>query len=656
MAMPRLSRPLEQRRDQYTVVVVGSGYGGAITASRLARAGQAVCLLERGRELHPGDFPRTAAEAERQLHLADGPRHVGDQRNLFTFHIGADMNVLTGCGLGGTSLINANVSLRPLERVLDDPLWPAALRADRAGLVAGYERAEEMLQPETYPASYPPLHKVEALQRSAAGAPFRLTPINVTFRAGVNPVGVHQDACNGCGDCVTGCNFGAKNTLLMNYLPDAVAHGAEVFTEVDVRSVERVGDGWAVWFQPLGSGRAGFRPPPQAVRADLVVIAAGTLGSNEILLRSAANGLTVSGRVGHRFTGNGDMLGYSYGVAGEVNGTGMGSHATDPADPPGPCITAVIDDRDRPDPLDDVIIEDAVIPGALAPMVPAMLAPQVLPRWLRGGIRRGAGPLALLQSALTRGRRGSLRKMQTFLLMGADDDEGQVVLDRDAVRVLWPGAGTRPFYERADLSLRRAAEAAGGDYLDSPVYDKAFRHRVMTVHPLGGCVMADTAEHGVVDHQGRVFSGPSGAEVHRGLHVSDGSVVPTAARRQPAADHLGPGRAHGGPHRGRAWLDHRLRARRPGTGERCAADASDQARPAVLREDVRLVLAGRRRRGRSGPPGPGCLPRRGGGGRSGGVTPDVRAHALDRRRSRRDRALGRTDERRRQRERTGALA
>ena len=128
----------------------------AIAASRLARAGQSVCLLERGRELHPGDFPRTSAEAERQLHLADGPRHIGDQRNLFTFHIGADMNVLTGCGLGGTSLINANVSLRPLERVLDDPLWPAALRADRAGLVAGYERAEEMLQPETYPALVPP--------------------------------------------------------------------------------------------------------------------------------------------------------------------------------------------------------------------------------------------------------------------------------------------------------------------------------------------------------------------------------------------------------------------------------------------------------------------------------------------------------------------
>ena len=154
-----------------------------------------------------------------------------------------------------------------------------------------------------------------ALQRSAAGAPFRLTPINVTFRAGVNPVGVHQDACNGCGDCVTGCNFGAKNTLLMNYLPDAVAHGAEVFTEVDVRWVEPVGDGWAVWYQPLGSGRAGFGPPPQAVTSRP---RRGRRWNPRLERDPPAvggpRGSPSRRRVGHRFTGNGDMLGYSYGV------------------------------------------------------------------------------------------------------------------------------------------------------------------------------------------------------------------------------------------------------------------------------------------------------------------------------------------------------
>ncbi len=82
MAMEVLSRPLHELCDHYTAVVVGSGYGGSIMASRLARAGQAIALLERGRELHPGDFQRTMSEAERQLQLVDGRVQVGDRRRL----------------------------------------------------------------------------------------------------------------------------------------------------------------------------------------------------------------------------------------------------------------------------------------------------------------------------------------------------------------------------------------------------------------------------------------------------------------------------------------------------------------------------------------------------------------------------------------------
>ena len=92
-----------------------------------------------------------------------------------------------------------------------------------------------MLTPATYPASFPPLAKMDALRLAANGASWYPTPINVTFRAGPNAAGVHQEACIGCGDCVTGCNHSAKNTLLMNYLPDAVAHGAEIFSEINVR-------------------------------------------------------------------------------------------------------------------------------------------------------------------------------------------------------------------------------------------------------------------------------------------------------------------------------------------------------------------------------------------------------------------------------------
>src|SRR6476646_3724928 len=111
--MGRLSFPIENIKDHYTVVVIGSGYGGAIAASRLARAGQQVCILERGREFQTGEFPDTEAEAlaEVQAELPNG--HTGSRTGLYHFHVNPDVNVFVGCGLGGTSLINGNVAMRP---------------------------------------------------------------------------------------------------------------------------------------------------------------------------------------------------------------------------------------------------------------------------------------------------------------------------------------------------------------------------------------------------------------------------------------------------------------------------------------------------------------------------------------------------------------
>src|SRR6185369_9237507 len=111
--------------------------------------------------------PDTEAEAlaEVQAELPNG--HTGSRTGLYHFHVNPDVNVFVGCGLGGTSLINGNVAMRPEARVFDDPRWPKALRADAAGLAEGYRRAEEMLRPTTYPEQYPSLPKLEALQKSA---------------------------------------------------------------------------------------------------------------------------------------------------------------------------------------------------------------------------------------------------------------------------------------------------------------------------------------------------------------------------------------------------------------------------------------------------------------------------------------------------------
>ena len=364
--MPRLSSPLEDIKDHYAVVIVGSGYGGGIAVSRLARAGQHVCVLERGKEFQPGEYPDTELEAlpEIQVNLPD--QTIGSPTGLYDIRISDAMNVLVGCGLGGTSLINANVASRPEPRVFDDPRWPAAFRADVKTLLAeGFAHAEEMLGSKPYPDDLPPTPKMLAHDKSGAalnGKTYRL-PINVTFADGVNHVGVQQYKCALCGDCMSGCNYGAKNTVIMNYLPDARQHGAEIYTEVAVRYLERQNDQWLVHYQILGVGQEGFAAPAAVVSADTVILAAGTLGTNEILLRSKAAGLSLSDQLGRHFSGNGDVLGFGYNNDAPINMVGFGARRPGQLDPVGPTITTAIDLREQPTLEDGRIIEEGGVCG-----------------------------------------------------------------------------------------------------------------------------------------------------------------------------------------------------------------------------------------------------------------------------------------------------
>src|SRR5262249_7147268 len=115
--MPRLSQPIGKLGMHYDAVVIGSGYGGAIAARRMALAGLTVCLLERGREFALGDFPSTALRGLREIQYNTPSGHRGWPLALFEIHVNANVNAVVGCGLGGTSLINAGVSLKPDRRV-----------------------------------------------------------------------------------------------------------------------------------------------------------------------------------------------------------------------------------------------------------------------------------------------------------------------------------------------------------------------------------------------------------------------------------------------------------------------------------------------------------------------------------------------------------
>ena len=214
-----LSSPPSAIKPDYDVVVIGSGYGGGVAASRLSRAGQSVCVIEKGTEFLTGSFPSRLPELRRELQLNGGKMRSGSRTGLFDFRLGTDIHVLVGCGLGGGSLINAGVALKPDSRVFADPAWPEEIRADGL-LELGFKRAAAMLRPSRY--SRPKeLTKYRALEAASAafGVPPVAAPVVVSFEDIVNPAGVAQPACTLCGDCCSGCYVGAKNTVAMTYLP-----------------------------------------------------------------------------------------------------------------------------------------------------------------------------------------------------------------------------------------------------------------------------------------------------------------------------------------------------------------------------------------------------------------------------------------------------
>ena len=229
---PRLSRPATELKPRYDAIVVGSGYGAGVAASRLARCGRSVAVLERGREFLPGDFPVDVAGATKELQVSARRMRSGSATALFDVHLNDDIHVLKACGLGGTSLINANVCLSPDVRIFEDTAWPLEVRRDRL-LAEGYVRARHMLRPEpsARTSSY---EKVKALRlaASAFGRGVQPIPLHVVYKSGLNAAGVHQEACTECGDCCGGCNIGAKTTVASTYLADAAAFGAEIFTEI----------------------------------------------------------------------------------------------------------------------------------------------------------------------------------------------------------------------------------------------------------------------------------------------------------------------------------------------------------------------------------------------------------------------------------------
>lgn len=560
----------------FDVVIVGSGYGAAVAAAGLAGrryasgAALRVCVLERGREYLAGSFPSRLSELPGHLRYASpaATRAGGVPEGLFDLRLGPDANVLLANGLGGGSLINAGVMATPHPSVLAEARWPAAIRRDAQALLAGADAMRTRLGAQ----AARPSPKTGVMQRLAQHElTFKVLPITVATGAGPNHANSLLSACIQCGDCTTGCNHNAKDSLDLNLLRQAAEAGVQIFTGASVLRLQRPRqvnphdagnrDDWLLRITHTEGHARRRQGPPYTLRARRVILAAGALGSTEILLNSANEGLRFSQALGRNFSINGDMIAAAHRLAVPVQAVARDTLA--PAQRGvGATITSMIDLRNG-DPQTDVVIQDLAVPAALRRLYEdSFTLADVLGRLADGDGRDhsasspGLDDAAINPEDIDRslvvamiGRDaadGELRRPEAALLSpasaAADHPDG-------LLQVHWPTLKLDPRFaaHHAALEARRSQAGLGGRVLANPMWKPltpqleqvfgAQRGALLTVHPLGGCAMGETLHSGVVDDRGRVFNAAAHStfeRFHAGLFVLDGAIVPTSLGINPA--------------------------------------------------------------------------------------------------------------------------
>ncbi|RDW87272.1 FAD protein [Coleophoma crateriformis] len=553
---PRISKPVELMRNAYDVVVIGSGYGGGVAASRMARADQSVCLLERGKEKWPGEYPSGFIDAMQELHVSgnfspgflSGQVEGGDPTGMYHLMMGKGQNAFVGNGLGGTSLLNANIFLEADEETLKTKCWPEELRKPNE-LKKYYNRAKDVLQPEPYPEDWPALPKLTMLEKQAEalglGNKFYRPPQTTRFMGGPNSTGVEMYPSALTGMDSTGVNDGSKSSTLVNYLADAWNWGAEMFCECEVRYIKKhPKEGYLVFYAWHGSKRGAFQ---KNLYEDLmwvyakkcVFLGAGALGSTEILLRSKKLGLKMSDRVGTGMSGNGDMLAFGYNTNDQVNA--IGRSYPSPYNPVGPTITGIIDNRlGHENYLNGYIIEEGAVPKALAPLFQAMLEMMPGNQFPTGQtFSEKVKHMLAQQGSRFLGpyyKNGSIEKTQVYLIMSHDSNQAVLSLEKDKPVLEFLGVGRSNHVQFLNEQLRKATQAVGGTFVQNPFY-AALGQQEITVHPIGGACLArdGSAETGVTNHIGEVFSDNNTTKTYPGLVVCDGALIPTALAANPFA-------------------------------------------------------------------------------------------------------------------------
>jgi cholesterol oxidase len=496
----------------YDFAVIGSGFGGSVSALRLSEKGYRVAVLEQGKRWTKDDFGKTSWDLrkffwEPRLGL-HGIMQMTQMRDVFFLH---------GAGVGGGSLVYANTLLQPPAEAFRDPQWVG--QDWQRALLPHYETAKKMLGavPSACIVETDRLLKKVADDMGRAHTWHR-ADVGVYFGEGGKTVsdpffegrGPERTGCTMCGGCMIGCRVGAKNSLDYNYLYLAERMGARVYPEsrvVDVRALRAdEGGGYELTIEKS----TGLRHPRWKMRAKGVVASAGSFGTVDLLMRSKERGSLprISDHLGEYLRTNSEAL------------LAVRSRQTDVDYSKGIAITSgvYVDERTH--------VEVVRYPEGSDTM--AMLATvltddgPVFPRWMRWAKNVALRPRDFVR---TLNPRGAMKGCAILLVMQPVDNHMRYVMRR---RWLTPwrkkldsdrgtNKPTPTYIPIANEIAKRMAKEMDG--IPESGLIEVFLNKATTAHILGGCPMGLTPDKGVVDTKSRLFG-------YEDFYVVDGSIVP----------------------------------------------------------------------------------------------------------------------------------
>ncbi|MEI8082195.1 MAG: GMC family oxidoreductase [Actinomycetes bacterium] len=500
-------------QQDYDVIIVGSGFGGSVSALRLTEKGYRVAVIEAGRRFADHEFAKTSWRLRKFLFL---PR-LGLQ-GIQRIHVLKDVVVLAGAGVGGGSLVYANTLYVPPEPFFQDKQW-SGITNWREELTPYYDQATRMLGVTPNPTMTPADDAMLAVAKEmGVEDTFRMTPVGVFFGEGpgkISPdpffggVGPDRPGCLENGECMTGCRSGAKNTLPKNYLGLAERAGAEVLPLTTVTTLREDGNGWAVDVEKSGTWIGRGR---RTYTADHVIVAAGTYNTQKLLHRMKDSGTLprLSNMLGRISRTNSESL---LGAIKHPHATGEFADADFSK---GVAITSSF----HPEPFTHIEPCRYGKGSNAMGLLGTILTDEEpgVPRWKTWAKSIVSNPVEAMKPLNVRG--WSERAMIALCMQTLDN----------SVTV----HGTKGFLGRWKMTSRQGDGAPNPTWI--PSANKAVRilaekidgwpmgnmgeviNAPMTAHFVGGCVIGDSAETGVVDAYHRAYG-------HDGLHVVDGSTV-----------------------------------------------------------------------------------------------------------------------------------